>query len=425
MNAVIGLLPVVLLAAGVPLYLLLLAASEVAVLSKPAISLSQLHVVFFGGVDNYVLLAVPVFLFAREGMGTGGGSRRLVDWMLSALGRTRGGLGLATLGASTLFGSISGSSAATVATMGKLMYQPLRDARYGDRFSSAAVTSSGAIDSVIPPSIPMILFAAVAQQPVGELFLSGVGPALVMCGLTAVYIIWFAGRHEVAAGEAFSLRRFVRATRDGFWSLLAPVVVLGGIYGGIFAPTEAAAIACAYACLLSVVLYREMGWRELLECAVRSVRMTSQVMVIVAAAGVFSWVLTISGIGPALVSFVRELAPAPWLLLLVINLILLPVGCILEPGSAILILTPLLMPMIQAAGIDPVHFGIVVVVNVSVGLFIPPVGMNIFVAQAMLRPHLPSLFRGLMPFLAIDLVALAVTTYVPPVSVGLARWLLH
>jgi C4-dicarboxylate transporter DctM subunit len=413
--------PLVLLLLGFPLFIILLGTSAILLLWFMNVPLALVPQTMFGSVDKFALLAVPFFLFVGEIMGVGGMSRRIVDWVLALIGGVRGARGLTTVGACTVFGAISGASVATIAAVGRLMYPSLKQ-RYGERFSSGMIASTGAIDILIPPSISMIIYGASAEQSVALLFLAGILPGLLMAGFQAGYIYYYALRYKVPdGGEPFQWARFLAATRSGFWAICAPVVILGGIYGGIFAPTEAAGIACVYGILVTKFIYREISWRQLWEVGINSMYLTAQIMVIVAAAGVFSWLLTVNGVAQAAVEFMQAMISSPWTALLLINVLLLIVGCVIDPTSAILVLTPLLVPICRAYGIDLIHFGIVMTMNLAIGMFTPPFGLNIFVTQAITRAPVGSIYPGLVPFIVITLLALAVVTYVPWLSLFLVK----
>jgi C4-dicarboxylate transporter DctM subunit len=415
-------LPVVLLVLGFPIFLILLAASAILVLFVIGIPATQLHITMFGSVDKFALISVPFFLFAGELMGRGGMSKRIVDWVMAALGHVRGSLGVTTVGACTIFGALSGSAPATVAALGRLLYEPVRDAGYGPRFSCGLLTSSGAIAVVIPPSFTMILYGAAAEQSVALLFVAGIVPGLLIAALMGGYVYVHAARRRIGEGRPFDAAAFLRASRDGVWALGMPVIVLGGIYAGVVSPTEAAGIACVYAIIVTRYVYRDIDWRGIWDVAISSMYLTGQVLIIVAAAGVFSWLLTVSGLPQGLVGWISDLRLSPWLVLLAVNILLLIVGCFLDPNSAILVLTPLLLPVMLAVGVDPIHFGVIMTVNLAIGMFTPPFGLNIFVAQAMFKTPIGDIYAGLLPFIALNLVALAVVTYVPGLSLWLTRF---
>jgi C4-dicarboxylate transporter DctM subunit len=278
------------------------------------------------------------------------------------------------------------------------------------------VTATGVIDVITPPSITMIIYGIVAQQSVPQLFLAGF-PAGILIGLAlAAYVVWYAHRKNIpvtAPAERKSLRL---ALKDSTWSLFAPVVIFGGIYGGLFTPTEAAGVACIYAIIVSVFIHRELTWKELWEITTDSALLSGQILIIVAAAGAFAWLITTSGYPQQLVAFVQGLQLQTWTLLLMINILLLFVGSVLEPPAAILMLTPLITPIVYAAGVDPIHFGIIVTVNLAIGMFLPPFGLNLFAAHALFHTPLQELYRGVLPFLAIYLAMLMLITYVPAIT---------
>ncbi len=411
--------PVLLLLLGFPLFIVLLATSAVLLLGFMNVPAEMVPQLMFGSIDKFSLLAVPFFLFVGEIMGVGGMSKRIVDWVLALLGNVRGSRGLTTVGACTLFGAISGSSVATVAAIGRLLYPSLKQ-RYGEKFASGMLAGTGSIDILIPPSIAMILYGISAEQSIALLFIAGILPGLLMAAFQAAYVYWYAVSHKVVdGGEPFRLRNFVQISIRGFWSIFAPVVILGGIYGGVFAPTEAAGIACVYAIIVTKFIYNEISWKQLWDVAVGSMVLTAQIMVIVAAAGVFSWILTVNGVAQQAVTLMQSHVNSPWTALAFINVMLLVVGCFIDPSSAILVLTPLLVPICRAYGIDLIHFGIVMSMNLAIGMFTPPFGLNIFAVQMITKAPVSSIYPGLIPFVMVTLVALVVVTYVPWLSLAL------
>jgi C4-dicarboxylate transporter, DctM subunit len=410
--------PLLLLLLGFPIFVILLAASACLLMIFMNVPYAVAHQSLFGAIDKFSLLAVPFFLFAGEVMGVGGMSKRILDWCMSIIGRMRGAQGLTTIAASTVFGAISGSAPATVAAIGRFTYPGLRE-KYGRRFATGIISATGAIDIMIPPSISMILYGAAAEVSVARLFIAGVLPGLLLALLMCFYVMYYARKHDVQDTEQISLQRFFAATRKGAWSLGGPAGILGGIYGGIFAPTEAAGIACVYGIVVTKFIHRELSWRELWAVGVNSMYITAQVMIIVASAGVFSWILTVNGVPQAAVQLVKGLADNPWAVLMVINIFLLIVGCVIDPASAILILTPLLVPICKAYGIDLVHFGVIMALNLAIGMFHPPFGLNIFVVQALTRAPVVDIYMGVIPFVVVAIVALLIVTYVPWLSLYL------
>jgi C4-dicarboxylate transporter DctM subunit len=420
---VMALLPLVLLALGFPLFIILIATSAIVLVLFADVPATVIHQVMFAAIDKYALLAVPFFIFAGDLMGGGGVSQRLVRWVNSMIGTVRGSVPFTALGTATLFSAISGSTAATVAAVGGLMYRRLREAGYGERFSSALLISAGAIDNLIPPSIGFILYGIAAETSIVRLFAAGIMPGIVLAVFFGLYIYYHARRRREQPRGRFELREFLAATRDGIWSIAAPVLILGGIYSGIFSPTEAAGIACVYAIIVVAFVYRETSLRGVFEAAWRSMYLTAKIFVIVASAGVFSWLLTVNGAPAALTQLVQDLQVPPWAVLLAINVLLLVVGCLLDTASSILVLTPLLLPLAKAAGVDPVHFGVILVMNLSIGTFTPPFGINIFVGQAVFKAPLASIYPGIAPFIAVAIAALMVVTYLPPVSLWILRYI--
>ena len=414
-------LPVVLLLLGVPIFLTLLGTCCLVLLVSGGVPPTALHQNIFGSLDKLGLIAVPFFIFAGDLLSRGAVAAHLLRWVSALLGGFRGGLPVSALGTVTVFSAISGSTAATVAAVGKLTYQRLLDAGYNKRFSSALLVSVSAIDNLIPPSIGFILYGIAADTSIVRLFTAGIVPGLVMGGFFLAYIAWYVARHGPAEAGRFSMRELLTATRVGVWALSAPLVILGGIYAGIFSATEAAGIACVYAVFIAKFIYKALTWKSLYETAGRSMYLTAQIFLIVAVAGVYSWLLTIQGTAQDGVALIKVLDLSPWAVLLAINLLLLAVGTALDTASAILVLAPLLAPIAANAGVDPVHFGVIVVMNLSIGTFTPPFGINIFVAQAAFKVQLKDLYPGLLPFIVASVAGLFVVTYVPALSLWLVK----
>ncbi len=413
----LAVLPGMLLLMGVPIFAVLIAATLGGILLSIN-PVQAIHSAMFGSLDIFPLLAVPLFIYAGDIMSRGGIARRLIDLILSMIGAVRGALGIATIAACEVFSVMSGSSVACVAAIGKTMIPALQKNGYGTVFSVSLVTATGVVDVITPPSITMIIYGIVAQQSVPQLFLAGF-PAGILIGVAlAIYVVWYARVKKIPVTAPAERRGVRAAAKDAIWSIFAPVVIFGGIYGGLFTPTEAAGVACIYAIVISVFVHREMTWRELWAITIDSAALSAQILIIVSAAGAFAWLITTSGYPQQLVGFVDSLQLRPWMLLLLINFILLFVGSILEPPAAILMLTPLLTPVAYAAGVDPIHFGIIVTVNLAIGMFMPPFGLNLFAAHALFKTPLPDLYRGVMPFLFIYLAMLMLITYVPAITLA-------
>jgi C4-dicarboxylate transporter DctM subunit len=412
-------LPLVLLVFGFPIFVILLATAAIVIVNFYSIPPTALQQVMFGTLDSSALLAVPFFIFAGEIMSFGGISRRLVDWTKSLLGASKASLPITTVGTCVVFGAISGSSAATVAAVGRITFKPMVDAGYDVRFAAGLLTASGLIDNMIPPAIAMILYAAVAEQSLVRIFTAGFVPGFLFALAFVAYILVKSWRSTIDPPEPFSWRRLGRETVNAAWALGMPLIILGGIYSGLFSATEAGGVACVYAVIVAMAVYREVGFADFVQLSRRAAYITSQIMIIVASAGVFSWLLTTSGVGPSITSAFTDLPP--WALLLIINIFLLVVGCFIDTASAILLLTPILLPIVKAAGIDPIHFGIVMTANLSIGCFTPPFGINIFVAQAVFKQPVSVIYPGVAPFIVVSVIVLALITYLPELSLGLTR----
>ncbi|MGO4852796.1 TRAP transporter large permease [Phaeovulum sp. W22_SRMD_FR3] len=411
-------LPVVLMLVGFPIFLVLLASCAATMAFTMHVPLVALQQYLFSSVNAYALLALPFFIFAGELMDRGGIAQRLVDLMRASMGRVPGKVPLTAITGGAVFGAITGVGAASVATLSKVMLPSLREDRYSDAYASGLLVSVGAVGVILPPSIPMIVYAAAADESIPRLYAAGIVPGLLIIGMIALHALWIGRKHVISASEVFSIRRFLTAMRRGIWAAGVPVLIIGGIYGGIFSPTEAAGVACLYAFIVSWGVMRELTLADLLDAARTTVAFSAQIMVVIACAGVFSWLITVNQISSQLVDWVQQMALQPWVLLLAINVLLLIVGCLIDPLSAILLLTPLLLPMITALGVDPVHFGIIVTVNLAIGLFTPPFGINIFVMQSMSGVGLSTIYRGIVPFLLIYLMALMLITYIPAISLS-------
>jgi C4-dicarboxylate transporter, DctM subunit len=416
------LVPFVLLFVGFPIYLILFITALIALSFIVGGSPTIVQTTIFGSLDSFPLLAIPFFIFAGEIMGRGGIAKRIIVWVISIVGGVRGSLALTTIASSELFGAMSGSAVGTVAAVGRLLLPALRENGYDERFAVSLIAASGAIAVVIPPSIPLIIYGVVAQQPVTVLFLAGIIPALLIGLLDAAYVLWYARKTGVPTTARQRFSNIVKSTVDAAWALGTPVVIFGGIYGGVFTPTEAAGVAVVYAFAVSMFVYKDIGWPELWQITMASAKLIAQIMIIVSAAGLYSWTLTTSGIPQQVVALVTGAHIGLYGTLVIFNLVLLFVGSFLEPPAAILVLTPVFLPVVTALGMSPIHFGIVVAVNLSVGMYMPPFGLNLFASHSLFGAPLSSIYRGVVPFLIINLVALIVITYVPQISLLLPAW---
>jgi C4-dicarboxylate transporter DctM subunit len=412
-------LPAILLVLGMPIFLVLLVTCLVIVLFVADVPTEAIQTYLFGGLDNFPLLAVPFFVLAGEIMAQGGIARRVVIWVISLIGGVRGSLAVTTVAASELFGAMAHTAVGTVVAVGRMIYPSLRENGYNERFAVGLIASSGAIAVVIPPSIAMILYSLSAQQSAVALFTAGILPSLLIGFVDALYVMLYARSKAVPLTAAARWGAVWSSTKEASWSIGTIVVIFGGIYGGVFTPTEAAGVAVVYSLFVTMVIHREVGLRELWRIIVSSVFLISQILMIVSAAGLYSWLLTTSGMPQQIVAYIDALHLPAWALLLTFNIALLIIGSFLEPPAAILILTPLLLPIVQGIGVSPIHFGIIMAVNLSIGMYTPPFGLNLFASQAVFDTPLGKIYQGVLPFVAINFLTLMLITYVPAISMVL------
>ncbi len=419
MAAIYVLIPLVLLLLGFPIFLILMVTALIAMIFVQGVSWTVVQTTMFGSLDSFPLLAVPFFVLAGEIMGQGGIAKRIIAWVLAVVGGIRGSLGVTTIASSEVFGAMSGSAVGCVAAVGRLLLPALRENGYGERFSTSLIAASGAVAVIIPPSIPLIIYGVVAQQPVTSLFLAGIIPAIMIGLIDASYVLFYARLKNIPRTGGVNWPNILTATKEAGWALGTLAVIFGGIYGGIFTPTEAAGVAVIYALLVSKFIYRDITWRQLGKITMAAAQLNGQILVIVTAAGLYSWFLTTSGIPQTLIAQVQALHLTAWETLLLFNVVLLLVGSFLEPAPAILILTPLFLPVVAALGVSPIHFGIIIAVNLSLGMYTPPFGLNLFASHSLFGTKLGTLYRGVLPFLAINAVGLLLVTYVPSISMFL------
>ena len=412
-------LPTLLLILGLPIFLVLLVTCLVAVLLVADVPTEAIQTYLFGSLDSFPLLAVPFFILAGEIMAQGGIARRVVVWVISLVGGVRGSLAVTTVAASELFGAMAHTAVGTVVAVGRMVYPSLRENGYDERFAVGLIASSGAIAVVIPPSIAMILYSLSAQQSAVALFTAGILPSLLIGLVDALFVIGYAHFNALPLTARARWDAIWASTKEASWSIGTVAVIFGGIYGGVFTPTEAAGVAVIYSLFVTMVVHREVGLRDLWRIIMSSVFLISQILMIVTAAGLYSWLLTTSGIPQQIIAAINALDLPAWGLLLSINVALLVMGSFLEPPAAILILTPLLLPLVQAEGVSPIHFGIIMAVNLSIGMYTPPFGLNLFASQAVFETPLGKIYLGVLPFLLLNFATLMVITYVPSISMVL------
>jgi C4-dicarboxylate transporter, DctM subunit len=377
-----------------------------------------------GMYSSYVLLAIPLFILAAEFMNSGSIMDRLLRFCNALVGRFRGGLAQVNVVQSIIFASMSGSALADAAGSGRLMQTLMtKDGKYTASFAAALTAASAVIGPIIPPSIPLILYALVSDTSIGFLFLGGVIPGLLMGIVQMALIVFIARRRNFPVEPPVPLRDLPRVTWEAFPALMMPVILLGLLYSGVTTPTEAAAAAAAYALLVSALLYRSISWRDVYNSLVTSARVTISIGMLIAGALVFNYVITVENIPKTLAALLKAYELSPLAFLLFANLVLLLLGCFLEGTTILLIIVPVLLPTAQALGIDPVHFGVVAVVNIMIGLITPPYGLLLFLMATIAQVSLRALVRDVMPFLAVMIGALALITLVPDLVLFLPRLL--
>lgn len=377
------------------------------------------------GADSFSLMAVPFFVLAGELMATGGISRRLLNIADAFLGRKYGGLALVTVVACMFFAAISGSGPATVAAIGGLTIPSMLKQGYDRPFAGAISAAAGSIGVIIPPSIPMVMYCVATGVSVGAMFMGGVIPGILIGVSLCVYSSLYSKKHKYINAEAapFSWGNVGRSLVDGIWALLVPVIILGGIYGGIFTPTEAAAVAVAYGLIVGLFVYRDLKAKDLYRIFGSAALTTATIMVILGTATTFGRILTLERIPTMIASFFESVAKGPIMLMILINILLLIVGCFMETNAAIIILAPIFLPIVESMGINPVHFGIVMVVNLAIGFVTPPLGVNLFVACNVANAKLEEICKGILPILGVMIVDLLLITYIEPLSTFLPKLL--
>ena len=387
----------------------------------PPLSLLARSVVTGG--DSFPLIAVPLFILAGDLMQQGGLSRRLVAFANSLVGHIRAGLTYVNVLACMFFAAISGSSPATVAAIGTNLLPEMEKEGYAKEFSASLTASAGMIGVMIPPSIPFIVYGVTAEVSIGELFMAGVVPGILF-GIMFMAISRFLVRKDtqILSGQRqFSIRLSWETFRKSIWALIVPIIILGGIYGGIFTPTEAGAVAVVYALIIGLFVYRDMSLRDLPKIFAQSALTSGTVLVLVIMATTFGRLITIARIPVLLANWLTTISDSPIVVLLLINLFLLFVGMFMETISSIIILTPILLPVTQTLGVDPILFGVILTVNLAIGFCTPPLGVNLFVASGVSGIPIERLTRSILPFFVGMIVLLLIVSYVPQVSLLLPQ----
>ncbi|MCZ2103333.1 MAG: TRAP transporter large permease [Comamonadaceae bacterium] len=372
----------------------------------------------YAALDKYPLMAVPFFILAGNLMESGGISERLVEFAKSAVGGAQGGLACSCVITCMIFAAIAGSSVATTFAVGAILIPAMVKVGYPAPFAASLQASAAELGVIIPPSIPMILFGVSTDTSVGELFIAGIGPGIFIALALMGYVWWHARRHGLGLHDGDGRLPLGLATRRAGWALLMPIIVLGGIYGGVFTPTEASAVAVVYALFVGIFIYRKLTWSVLQQTFHRSVVSMAIIMFIIANAGVFGFLLNRAGIPLALGEWLGHIFTSQFTFLLGVNVALFVIGMFIETSASIVVLAPLLVPVAVQFGVDPVHFGIIMVVNLALGMVTPPFGVNLFAACEVAQVPIERLVRPLLPFVGVVTLCLLVITYWPDLALA-------
>ena len=376
----------------------------------------------FGGVDSIALIAIPLFMLSGELMFRGGMSKRLVDFADTLLGHFPSGLAMVSILACMFFAAITGSAIAATAAIGGIMIPLMKEKGYDYTFSAPLLACGGSIGPIIPPSIPLLVYGTLANVSVGALFIGGIIPGILM-GIGLMIYCYFIGkkRHYVGREKAASFHEILSTGKDTVLALFMPIIIIGGIMSGIFTPTESGAVAVFYSLVVSVFIYHEMDWKTFWEALVNSAKSSGQVLVVVACASLFTRVITVNQVPQSVTAFLQQAIHNKYMLLLVINIILLIAGTFIDTTSAIVIFAPLFIPLVKAMGIDLIHFGMIIAVNLTIGMCTPPLGVCLFVSGSIAKISLKDQMHDLVPMLGVLLVVLLMVTYIPELTLFLPR----
>ena len=390
-------------------------------LSYGAHALPEISLVLFDGSTNFSLLAIPLFIFAGAIMNNSSLARRLIDLTTALLGFIRGGLAMVTIGASAFFAEISGSAVAGVAALGTVLIPAMEKKGYSREFAAAISSSAASLAIILPPSIPMILYAVMAQESIVKMFIAGVLPG-IMGALGLALMAYYQARKKNFPVEAkFQVSRLVKTLREAFWALTIPVIILGGIFGGFVTATEGAGLAVLVALVISGIIYRELSFKKLYDCCVQSGIQTAVVMLLVAASALVGSYLTQARLPQELAAGIESFSTNKYVILMIMNVFFLILGMFLHSAAAIILVIPIVMPLVHAVGIDPVHFGLIVTINLAIGQQTPPVASVLITACSIAKSDIWRTTRANLGFIGVLLVVLLVNTYLPDISLSLVR----
>lgn len=407
-----------LLLIGVPIAFAV-AIAGVAVLINGDVSLMMIVQRMFASTNSFPLIAVPFFILAGDLLSQGSISRLLVEFCESLLGRIRGGLSIVSVVAGMFFAAISGSGAATTAAVGGTLVKPLQDRGYEPASAAALIAAAGCIGVVIPPSVPMVLYCVIADQSVVQMFSKGFIPGFMMGGILIAVALVQAYKNHYPRGAKFTIKQILKAFVKAIPGILMPAIILGGIFSGYFTPSEAAAVAVIYAVPVSAFLYRDLSWKKLGNILIGSAKTSAVIMIIIACSGVFGWVLANWKIPEAVAAGILSVSDNKYVLMFLIGIVILIAGVFMETSSAVILLTPVFLPLVEALGINLVHFGILFVVGISIGMVTPPVAINLFVASSVTKLPIEKISAKVIPYLIALIIVFFLYMYIPMIFPGI------
>ena len=412
----------VLLILNVPVGIAIGGASLAAIIAGGTLSVGYLPQALVTGCDSFPIMAIPLFILAGELMGAGGVSKRILDVCNAFIGRVTGGLAIVTVVVCMFFAAVSGSGPATVAAVGSMVVPSMLERGYSKKFVLALIACAGSIGVIIPPSIPMVIYGVSTSTSISGLFMAGFMPGILI-GLVLIAWCYYYCKKQGWKGdsEPFSMKRALRATWEATWALINPVIILGGIYCGIFTPTEAAAVAAVYAFVCGVFIHKELGRHNLVSTIANACSTNGTTMVILGCATAFTKILTIEQIPAMITEAIVGLTSNYVVILLLINVLLLIVGCFMDTTPAMMVLSPILLPVATSIGLNPIHFGLIMVVNLAIGFITPPLGINLFVAARVGNEPLETVTSGIIPFILAMLLCLLLITFIPQISMFLPQ----
>jgi len=408
-----------LLVLGAPIAIALGASTFISLVTFTSISPIEISSMMFEKVEHYSLMAIPMFILAGNLLSKGSSATRIIDFAKSVVGHLPGGLPISAIFASIIFAAVSGSSPATVVAIGSIMFGAIVDAGYPKKYAVGTIATAGSLGILIPPSIVLIVFGVTAEVSIGKLFMAGVVPG-IMLGIMLMVVTYIGARRlgfERTKPQPFKVR--LEKMKDAAWGLMTIVIVIGGIYGGIFTPTEAAAVAAVWAFIISVFVYRDIKIKEFFDVALNSAKTTAMIMFIIANAMLFAHFLTMENVPQMITQTLVDANVTMIMFLIFVNILLIIAGAFMEPSAIIMIMVPLLLPVAVALGVNPIHFGIMITINMELGMVSPPVGLNLFVTSSLTGMSMKDVMVATIPWTATIFVGLMLVTYIPQISLWL------